>query len=141
MTQQYQDILSNVNIEIGPEDERMIDGYYRPIRSMKIVILLMMVLILIDFGVGVNRGYSLVRRILIYWPLPSICFIYLLRKKLYFQKMKGFLLTDCDPGRMLSCIMALIAHSNRKKDHSWGLHFYNVCERGIWKILYLRFLP
>lgn len=129
MTQQYQDILSNVNIEIGAEERRMADRYYRIAIMLKAVDLVVLVVMLTALGAYLRKGGCVIERILLvlYWAMFATYFFYILNKRLYFRKIKSFLLTDCDPFRMLSCIMALLSHSNRKKSRSWGLHFYNVC--------------
>lgn len=129
MTQQYQDILFHVNIEIRPEDRRMADRYYRIAMTLKALDIVVLVSFPIVFGLYLSRGSSFYEKILLapYWAMALLCFFYLLNKKFYFRKIRSFLLTDCAPDRMLSCIMALLAHSGRKKSRSWGLHFYNVC--------------
>ena len=128
MTQQYQDIISNVKIEIGPEERRMADRYYRIAMTLKAVDFAVMVTMLIALGTYFGTGGHAGEKILLasYWAMFMTFLFYILNKKVFFRKIKSFLLTDCDPVRMLSCIMTLIAHSNRKKGSSWGLHFYNV---------------
>ncbi|MBD5458074.1 MAG: hypothetical protein HDR27_05815 [Lachnospiraceae bacterium] len=129
MTQQYQDILSNASIEIGPEDQRRADRYYGIAMTLKAMDVVVLMTFPIVFCMYFSRWNSFYEKImwLPYWTMFLLCFFYLLNKRLYFRKIRSFLLMDCDPVRMLSCIMALISHSNRKKGRNWGLHFYNVC--------------
>lgn len=142
MAPQYQDIISNVNITVRPEDERAADRYYKIAITLKALMLLSSIVVFICFPlifvyffvrifmhidveldiIGIMNIVLTVMRL-----MCIICLIYILNKRIFFRKIKKILLVDCDPVRMLSCLTALLSHSNRTKESSWGLHFYNIC--------------
>lgn len=123
---QYQDIIASVNIEVRPEDRRYIDNYYKRAMFIKAVDLCFMIVMAVVSALGQWRsGVFFFMAFLV-----ALLLVYRQNKRSAFAKITDALLKDCDPERMLSCLMALLSHSRKSKSlresSRWGIHFYNI---------------
>lgn len=118
MTQQYQDILSAVNIEIKDEDIKAVSKYANILKAIKVLLVALVVIVIVLLMT--DSSWT--------WPvlIGTYAFIavYILYRYSFSTQMLRLQTHFCRPDRFLSVYMALVAYAKEKS--KWELHFYNI---------------
>lgn len=118
MTQQYEDFMASINIEIFPSEQNAVRQYIRKVNLLKALAIgcLMVELIAMFLNSGIKYFFYILTIILI--------ISYGSYRTSSSKKIRGILLEECNPGKMMSFLGALLIHTHRNKN--WDKHFYNI---------------
>lgn len=119
MMQQYKDIISTVDIQIQQEERQLANRYYKTVSLLRNMagIFVIFTIVSLVFHLKIQDAVSVL--------MVAAFLLFIWYRKTNSAKIRNILLKDCDPVRMLSFHMALIANSKQNK--IWGQHFYNIC--------------
>lgn len=116
--QQYKDLMAYINIESFPPERKAVSQYIRTVKLLKILAVIFLALELI--AVILDSGIKNVAFVLMLLTI----FIYLEFRTLSSKKIRGILLEECNPVKMLSFLGSLLNYSRRSRN--WDEHFYNI---------------
>lgn len=125
MTQQYLDLEKNVPVHVFPKAQKEVDRYWKWCHIWKGITLAALVSVILANVLDLVGITGALMAPTYFLALASMT-IYIGYRVKYSKKWKNFLLKECNPGKELSVLWALLPKTSCVKSNLWSTHFYNV---------------
>lgn len=125
MPQQYLDLEKNVPVHVFPKAQKEVDRYWKWCHIWKGITLAALVSVILANVLDLV-GITGALMVPTYFLALASMAIYIGYRVKYSKKWKNFLLKECNPGKELSVLWALLPKTSCVKSNLWSTHFYNV---------------